>query len=299
MMTSILRKAVLLALIGGISALALGVVKWTRYARKGQAIDNPLVARVYNRCLYKNDLNHLAQEGEGTPEGRVEKVNKYIQGWVAKELLVAEAVAHSDYNKAEIERRVLDYHNDLLVHSFIEKLVDAQISRKVSAEEIASYYQAHQKDFVLRSSFFRGRFVVIPKEAPNRARLRSLFLSKSEARLAALKRYCLQFSNNYILDERVWLPWEELIKDTHLSNARDKSARLRKEKLLQVSSKNQYYYFKINEYKRAGNVSPLELVSDQIADIIVCKRKVGLANKIKKDLLQRAKKNDNCVIYEY
>lgn len=298
MMAKIFRKILPIILVGGSLSLILGVIKLIQHNRKSQIAGHSPVARVYDQYLYKKDLEHLVREVD-TQEEKEQKLKAYIHGWVSKQLLVAEASAHGGYNKAEIEQKLLDYRNDLLSHGIIANLVDTQVNREVSTEELASYYQAHKKDFILKSSVFRGKFVSIPKDAPNRARIRSLFLSQNEARLAKLKSYCLQFSNDYVLDESVWLPWEELIKDTYLNNARDKSARLRKEKFLQVNGKDRYYYFQINEYKRAGNVSPLELVSDQIVDIIVYKRKIALANKIKKDLLQQAQKNNNCVIYEY
>ncbi len=294
---SLLRKTVLLILLGG-ALLTLGVSKWVTYTRQDQAVANPPVARVYNQYLYKSDLEHLGTEAN-SPEDSAEIVAQYIQSWIAKQLLIAEAEAHSEYNKAEIERRVLDYRYALLVHSFIEKLVNTQLNREVSDEEIASYYQAHQENFVLRSNIFRGKFVVLPKEAPHRAKLRPLLMGKSKEQLVALRSYCLQFAKNYALDDTVWLPWDELIKGTPFNHALDKTKLLSTGKLLQASDDDHLYYFKINEYRRVGDISPLAFVSDQIDDIIIYKRKIALANKIKKDILQQAKGNNNCVIYEH
>jgi len=293
-----LRKIVLLVLMGGALLLTPEVIKRTSKTRQSQVTDNLPVARVYNQYLYKRDLEHLDVASDSA-EDKEAIIERYVQSWVSKQLLIAEAEAHSGYNKAEIESKILDYKNDLLVHSFVEKLVNAQVNGEVSDEEIASYYKSHQKDFVLQASFFRGKFVVVPKDAPNRARLPSLLTGETERRLAALKRYCLQFSTNYVLDETIWLPWEELIKTTSLNNTRNKTTLLSTRKLLQASDSTQRYYFKISEYRLVGQVSPLDLVSNQIADLIIYRRKIDLANKIKKDLLRRAKKNNNCVIYEH
>ena len=295
-----LRKTVLLVLLvllGG-ALLTLGVIKWLTHTRQNQAAENSPVARVYNQYLYKSDLEHLTTEAS-SPEDSAEIVEQYIQRWIAKQLLIAEAEARSEYNKAEIERKVLDYRYALLVHSFIEKLVNTQLNREVTEEEIASYYQAHQENFVLRANIFRGKFVVLPKDAPNKAKLSELLMGKREAQRIALRSYCLQFAQNYALDEAGWLPWDELIKGTSFNNARDKTKRLRQGKLLQASDDEHLYYFKIDAYRLVGDVSPLEFVSDQIADIIIYKRKIDLANKLKKDILQQAKNNNNCVIYEH
>ena len=291
------RKNILLVLLGG-SLLALGVSKWVAHTKQDQAAKNPPVARVHNKYLYKSDLAHLRTEAD-SPEGNKAIVEQYIQRWLSKQLLIAEAEASSDYNKAEIERRVLDYRYALLVHSFIEKLVNTQLNREVSDEEIATYYQTHQANFALQANIFKGKFVVIPKEAPNRAKLQSLLMGKSKEKHTALRSYCSQFAKNYALDESGWLSWDELIKGTPFDNARDKTKRLSKGGLLWTTDRKHIYYFKIDEYRLVGDVSPLVFVSDQIADIILYKRKIDLANKIKKDLLQQAKKNNNCIIYEH
>lgn len=293
-----LRKVVLIVLLGG-ALLAFGVERWYRYTHnQGQAVENPPVARVYNQYLYKSDLEHLQAE-HSTAADNAAVVEQYIQRWISKQLLIAEAEAHSKYNKAEIERRVLDYRYALLVHSFIEKLVNSQLDRDVSEEEIASYYQAHQESFILRSNIFRGMFVAIPKSAPNKAKLRSLLEGKGREKQQALGTYCPQFATNYALDTSVWLQWDELIKGISFDKARDKTKLLRKGKLLQARDEKHLYYFKINECRLVGDVSPLAFVSDQIADIIIYKRKVDLANKLKKDILQQAQNNNNCVIYEH
>jgi len=41
-----------------------------------------------------------------------------------------------------------------------------------------------------------------------------------------------------------------------------------------------------------------EVVSDQIADCIIYKRKIDLANKIKNDRLEQAENNNDCTVYE-
>lgn len=297
-MTHMLRKTIPLALIGGALLLTLAVFKWAQNTRKSRFSDNPPVARVYKAYLYKSDLDHLYAD-KSSAEDKAKMAEHYIQSWVSKQLLIAEAEAHSGYNKAEVERKLLDYRNDLLVHDFVEKLVNAQVSREVSDEEIKSYYKAHRKDFVLRSSLFKGKFVIVPKDVPQKAELNALLVGKSEKQRAALKRYCLKFARDYSLDENVWLPWEKLIKDTSLNSSKNKNTLLRTRKLIQTSDSTQRYYFKISAYKLAGDVSPLAFVRSQIIERILHKRKIELAGSIKKDLLQRAKKSNNCVIYEH
>jgi hypothetical protein len=44
---------------------------------------------------------------------------------------------------------------------------------------------------------------------------------------------------------------------------------------------------------------PLEVVSDQIADGMIYKSKIDLVNKMQKDMLEQAKNNNGCAVYEH
>jgi hypothetical protein len=57
--------------------------------------------------------------------------------------------------------------------------------------------------------------------------------------------------------------------------------------------------FKIDDCQLVNHASPLEFVSSQIIGIIIYKIKIDLANKIKKYILQKAQRNNHCVVYEH
>lgn len=262
-------------------------------ARASQAI-----ACVHGQYLYKHDLENIGID-VANPQDSVELVGQYIQSWIAQQLMIAKAEEEGEYNKADIERKLLDYRYALIVHSFIEKLVNAKLSKAVSEEEIQHYYQEHQENFRLRHNIVRGRFVVIPKNAPNKARLKTLLTSKQAADIAALKSYCCQFAKDYSLDEAVWLSWDDVIKNTPFNKVPDKTKLLRKTKFTAIQDDTCSYYFKIDARKLINDTSPIEFVKDQLADIIIYKRKIALANQIREDILQQAKANNDYAIYEH
>ena len=293
------RKVFLCVFLGIVLAVGIAFLKWQacQTSSKPNPQDQP-VARVYDQYFYKSDLDSLTADTQDAKE-KAEMAKQYIQNWMAKQLLIAEAQASDAYNKADIERRVLDYRYALLVHNHIERLVNAQLDRKVGDQEIEAYYQEQQENFTLRHNVFRGRFIVVPQNAPNKAQLRKLLVAQGEKNLKALQAYCAQFAKDYSLDENKWLPWDELIQGTILGNARDKTRWLKQKKVLRTNDNAHFYYFKIDEYRTINDIAPLVFVKDQIRNIIIHKRKIQLANKIKEDILQQAKNNDHCAIYEY
>ncbi|MEL6539266.1 MAG: hypothetical protein AAFP93_00615 [Bacteroidota bacterium] len=256
------------------------------------------MARVHDRYLHKSDVDEITKTAE-TPEERVKLAEQYIQTWVTKQLLIAEAERCNTLDQAEIEQKLSDYRDALLVHGYLERLVNDQLDTEVADQEIADYYRTHQGDFALSAPVFRGKWVIVPKEIAQK-RLRQLLLQATDdAQLKALTSYCFQFAKEYSLDTHTWVDWESVLHGTPFQSVRNKTYLLARNKLLHRSDETYDYYIKIDAYKLPRAVAPLALVKNRIADIIVYKRKLALANIVKQKIVTNAKSNNHYTIYEY
>ncbi len=256
------------------------------------------VARVKGQYLYQKDLENIKFDFNN-PQDSLALVDRYIQSWVAKQVLISEAEEQGEYQQADIERKILAYKYDLIVHSYIEKLVNNKLNKSISEEEIHRYYQAYQDNFTLKYPVVRGKFIIVPKEAPNQSNLRKLLTSKQAADITALKNYCNQFAKDYSLDDTVWLNWSELISKTPFNKVPDKTRLLKKTNFTEIEDEACRYYLKIDAYRIIGDIAPFDLIKEQIMNVILYKRKLALANQIKEDLLQKAKTNHEVTIYNY
>ena len=293
------RKTLLLVALC-VGLLTLGILRWhTRTkALSSYTANDSLVARVHDQHLYQSDLDSITATVED-PAKKAEIAAQYRQNWMAKQLLIAEAEAHGGHNKADIERRVLDYRYALLVHNYIEQRVNAQLDRTVTDQDIEAYYAAHAADFTLRHNIFKGKFIVLPQEAPNKAKVKQLLKAQTPQKLKSLKSYCFQFAKDYSLDENTWMPWDELLQSTPWSNTPHKKKLLKTKRLLQISDKTYNYYLTIKEYRTINDPAPLSFVKDQVRDVIIYKRKIKLANKIKEDILAKAQNSNYCIVYDH
>lgn len=274
-------------------ALVIGLLRRGGQLAGKQSEELPL-ARVYNQYLYSSDLvSPLTKAEAGKNFQRVKE--KSVHDWVINRLLVVEAESASNYNKTDIERQVLEYRYGLLAHTFLDSQAKNQLDTEVSEESIVKYYKAHQEDFLLHSNIFKGQFIIIPQKSPHRAQINRLLRGSTVKNQKALAAYCEKFAKNYSLDGGLWLQWDELIRGTSLSK---KANMLNKGKFLQARDQNYIYYFKIDECHKIGTPAPLELIEKKIINIILYQRKSALVEKIKQEILQKAKGNNKCVIYE-
>ena len=259
---------------------------------------NVPLARVYNQYLYKSDLERVFP-GIMDANDSSKRTEQYIQNWISKQLMVAEAEAHPSYNKAEIDSKVLDYRYDLIVHNFVEALVKKQLNTAVSDEEIQHYYQKHQEDFLLKYNIVKGKFIRLPKDVPELTKIKSLINSNKKQDLAELKAYCAQYAKDYSLDTSIWMKWDEIIKGTRFNKASNKTKLIKNCKFIESKEDKFVCYFKIDAYKTLHDVPPLEFVKNQIVNLIVHQRKINLAKKLEEDILQNAKANNKYTIYAH
>ena len=255
------------------------------------------VARVYENYLYEQDLEGIVDEN-ATPEDSASLVGRYVDTWVKKQLLLAEAASQMDIDEAELERKILDYRYALIVYEFEKNYVAQEIDNDVDEDEIEEYYQAHQENFELKQNIIKGVYAKVPQEAPRVGRLRKLFQGEldDDAR-EEIRSYCLSFASAYSLDDSTWYNFEEIIANTPLVSIPNKVQFLQKNEFIETSDDIYVYFVKVQDYKISDQISPLEFVKDDIVKIITNQRKVALTQQLEEDIYRDAKKNNEFEVY--
>ncbi|MCZ6898614.1 MAG: peptidyl-prolyl cis-trans isomerase [Bacteroidetes bacterium] len=261
-----------------------------------QVVEKP-VARVFNKYLYKNDLRGITPKGT-TVSDSIKRVNLYLKNWIKKQLMISEASSQIEFDEADIERKVSDYRYALMVYEYQKYHVNKNLEKDVTDEEIELYYKKNLDNFQLKQNIIKGTFIKISKEAPRLRHLNRLIQSKSEKDKIKLKDYCFQFANSYILEDSLWINFDEVIKNTPMVGIPNKVQFLRNNKNFQTSDEKFHYYINIYDYKISDEISPLEFVRDDIENIIINKRKISLANQLEEDIYEGAQKNNDFEIYK-
>ncbi len=246
---------------------------------------------MYAHYLYQKDLEKLNIASKS-----VEVQKAYVQDWVTRKLMIAEAERSIRYNKADIEQRVQAYRDTLQVHSFVEEKVQARLNREVSPEDIEKYYQSHRADFLLQEPLFRGHWIVVPKSQRTKWG-KWLEEAQSNQGTGAIKGQCAQLAKDYFLDDTKWLCWGDVVKGTPWGKVAIHLNKLQKHTYLQASNERYCYYLKLRGCRLAQDVAPLEYVQKRIVDTIIYRRKIDLAEQLKEEVLRDAKRHNHCTIY--
>ena len=261
----------------------------------GNGEENP-IARVRENYLYPSDIIGVIPPGNNS-EDSMALIERHINNWIKKQLLIAEAKQNIDFDEAEMERKVLDYRYALMMHEFEKVYVSNRINTDISVQEIKEYYNANLENFELDQNIARGIFVQVSREAPKIARFRYLLRSNRPDDFEELKSYCYRFANRAHLEDSVWLYFSDITNIIPLKDIKDEQAFLRSNRYYETSDEEYYYFLKISEYILQTETSPLEFVADEIRKILLHKRKVAIVKELEENIYDHAIKDEDFEVY--
>ena len=272
----ILVGFILVVILGGCDLSSL--VKMKDVGSDDPSAEQP-IARVHENYLYPSDLEGIVPMGI-LPQDSSDLIQRYIDNWVRKQLLIAEAAKMMEFDEVEIERKILDYRYSLMGYEYESYFVNENLNDEVTSEEITDYYSTNQENFELKQNIIQGLFIKVSKGAPKLSDLRGWINSNKQEDRDELKSYCLRFATSYSLEDSTWINFDEMIKGTPLEGISNKVDYLRRNKYEESSDDDYYYFIRIDDYKIKDQISPVEFVADQIRNILINKRKIELAKSL-------------------
>ena len=257
--------------------------------------DDPLIARAYQARLYRSDITGIVPRGISAADS-TEIIRRYIDSWVRQQVLLHHAGQSINPNVPDIEKKVNDYRNSLILFHFETELVRTLLDTVVTENQIAEYYEQHQNDFRLQENIVKVNYVKVLLDAPDQHVLRRLYRATEEDDLMLLEDYCIQHAANYYIDNESWLLFSDLLREIPLQ-APSPEAFLRSNRSVELSDELFRYYLFISDYKVKGNVSPLAFERDNIRSIILNRRKHTFINQKREAFFQQALSGNHFEIF--
>jgi hypothetical protein len=258
---------------------------------------DPIVASVGKTFLHVSDIDFITKDTQSELDS-AEVVNRYIQTWIKKQLMIKEAGKNLTIDESELNRKLLDYRYALIIYEFEKSQVEKSLNKNVSLEEITTYYERFKENFSLKEIIVRTNFIKMEKSLPQKRQVERLLRSTRENDRTELKELSLRYANNYFLEDSTWIKFDDIILNTPLAQNTNNVQLLKSNRHINIEDDNHTYFFHILEYKLQDQVPPLEFVKDEISKIIINKRRVALAEKLHKEVYDKALENNEFEIYD-
>jgi len=261
---------------------------------KNQSEDeNPIVAEVDQNLLRKSDLKFLSTDSFNQQDS-ANIVKIYIETWIRQQLMVKEALKNIPIDEAELNRKVQDYKNSLLVYEFEKNHVEKNL-QEVKTEEINNYYDANKSNLTLKETIVKVQYLKIEKGNKVNQQLEKSLLTRNTEKI---KEIALKDAATFFLEDSVWVKFEDLISNTPFTKNRNQ-INLRINTLIKENDDNFNYYLFVIDFKLRGEISPLEFVREEVIKIVKNKKRTALALELQQEIYNRALKNNEFKIYEY
>ena len=250
------------------------------------------IATVYNKNLYKKDIEELLPKGI-TKKDSLVIVKGLINSWAKQQLLLAKAEENiSEVNSERIEKLVNTYKKSLYINGYKERLIKQQLDTVVNREDIKQYYQKNKENFKLNEELLQFEYIHFGKDFLDKEETIKSFKSSKEEDHEDLERHLLNFKS-YRLQDSTWVPFSYLQQKIPPFQSETKEKLLKISKYIQKEDSLGVYLVAVKNKLSKNATAPLTFVSSRIKQIILHKRKLELIREVEKTLINDAIQNKN------
>ena len=233
--------------------------------------EKPL-ARAFEQYLYPSDLQKVIPSGT-SQEDSAEMANRYIESWVQEQLMQHRAEEALTEEQMDFKSQIEEYYRSLVIFTYRQKLLEQKLDTVVTEDEIQAYYDENSKNFVLEENVIKGTFIKVPLTAPNLEQLRRWSWNNREQDLEEIEKYCITYAEKFSDFNDTWVDFSS-IKAQLPMRMSDPTRYLNSYHNIETTDSLYRYLVHISDHLSEGEESPVEMVSEDITNIILNKRKI-------------------------
>ena len=258
-----------------------------------RSVEDNVVAQVNDDLLYFDDV---IRDMPISILDTSKFVEKYASKWIRNKVLLDQALINLDDNSDDIKDKVTLYKNSLLIYEYQQRLINQNFDTSVILNDILSYYNENIKEFKLNQDIFKGRFVIIDKNAPNIKQLLKIFKSDDNDDVDDLVSYCMLYALEYYVNDSSWNYFNS-IKYKIPNNIIANNIFLSKRKYDIIEDDTYLYLLFLKDFKIKGSTSPFSLERDKIKSLIINNNKIKYLDIVEKDLVNNGLSLNKIKIY--
>lgn len=254
-----------------------------------------IIAKVNTTVLGDKEIEHIVPKGLSKADSMA-FLQTYINKWAYSEVFYQQATNYLSEEEQNITTELENFKKELISYKFQVKLINEKLDTIVSNEEIETYYNANSENFLLKNNIVKVLYVKTPISIPNFEKFKKLCYSQNPKDAEQLNALCIQYANNYYMNDNTWLMFDDLKKEMSQLNEVPEYT-LQKGKTFEFTDVANFYFLKILDVKSKNTLSPLNFEKNNIKNMLINQRKQKLIDNIKKDFFEKAKTNKELEIY--
>jgi hypothetical protein len=253
-----------------------------------------VLARAGKETLHEMDLAAVLPVSIAG-EDSVKWVAGYVDRWVRDNLKLAEATEMFAGDEAD-EELVKVYRNSLVTRRLDEHFIKRAVGDSLYTDkDLRDYYNSHLAEFALDRTIVKGRVVALRSNFRQKARLRELMGSWTQA--AAAEAQVMASKNGFTLTEVVtWMEWPQFLallptrRNASYDNLPDVQG------VQTMTDGDMTWWFVVSDRRVAGATAPYETVSDIVRQSVATRRRAEIIKASEDSIYRRALAEKRAVI---
>lgn len=256
--------------------------------------DEEILARTYRTYLYKSELIDVVPEGTSVKDS-ILLVKNYINKWIQQQLILRKAESNLSDEQKDFRIQLKNYRNSLITYQYETQLIQQNLDKTVTDDEIEEYYELNKQNFELKENIVKVYLIVLSIDSLLNNPVKSLLLSDDQDDHNELEEYCKHSAKEYFMEDQ-WLLFNKLLTYIPIE-LYNQQAFLEETPYFETQDSLYKYFVKINDYKIKESVSPLSFEKEIINNIIINKRKLELIKNMQQEVFENALKNNDFEIF--
>jgi len=254
-----------------------------------------ILARVYDEYLYESEVQGVVAPGTTSKDSLV-IIRGYIDNWVRQQLIIQQAKKNLSDNQMDFSKQLENYQNSLIIYAYENALVRQNLDTLITDEEIQTYYDANQQNFLLKDNIVQLQYVKLPVKSPWSKQVKKLLVSVNPDDKNRLADICEKNAADYFLDNENWMLFSDVLKQIPVKTYNQEDF-LKNHRDLEYQDSMYVYLVHFKDFRIKEGVSPLNFERQRIHDIILNKRKIELIGKMQEDVYANAQKKNLFEVY--
>ncbi len=253
------------------------------------------MATVQDSYLYISDIEDIIPENI-SPRDSIAFIRSYVNDWVKTNVMIYQARQNLPESQLDFSQQLEDYQNSLIIYHYETKLINQNLDTIVTETDIEEYYNSHLNDFELKENITKAIYVIIRNDSVTEEIFDEVFSLHDTLLYHSLEYYTPIYAISSHLDTTSWVSFFDIQQMIPIETY-NRELFLKNNRFVKIKTERYIYLVKFIDFKIKDDISPLDFKRNDIYNIIISRRKVRLAKKVRNDIFERALKNNEFKIY--
>lgn len=246
------------------------------------------IARVGDNYITHDDVEKMLHDGMWYGNDSMLMAQNIVNAWIEHQLFSTVAIKNIP-NLDEIEEKVKEYRHSLLIHEYMKQMIASNENHisNVSADSIEDFYQKNKSQFTLKSPIIKGILVRVDNKDPELTAIKRWMKRGNNSDIENIEKSALKSTVSYQYFHDKWADLDRVA--SLLPGAENKfESQLLKNNCIELDDNIYTYILKISDYRKKGEVMPLDFAESKISEIFVMKNQQKFEQQLKKNLIEEA-----------